>query len=186
MTVPNLLSLLRMGLIPVFVISVVQGNPGRAIAVFCLAGITDALDGAIARYLRQQSLLGMYLDPIADKLLLVSAYVLLSIPGAHTGLQIPVWVTVLVFARDLLIVVVALIVHLTLRVAKFPPTWISKVNTVAQILAVLLVLLSGLRPEVAGAALASVYLVAALTVLSGVDYVFRLHRLPAVQSKPAE
>jgi cardiolipin synthase len=98
-------------------------------------------------------------------------------------LQIPVWVTVLVFARDLLIVVVALIVHLTLRVASFPPTWISKVNTVAQILAILLVLFSGLRPEVTPAALVCVYLVAALTVVSGVDYIFRLHRLPAAQAK---
>ncbi|HEV7518959.1 MAG TPA: CDP-alcohol phosphatidyltransferase family protein, partial [Thermoanaerobaculia bacterium] len=92
-TIPNLLSILRMGLVPFFIISVLGGEPRRALLIFVAAGITDALDGAIARLYGQQSLLGAYLDPIADKLLLTSAYIILSIPGLHHGTPIPVWVT---------------------------------------------------------------------------------------------
>ncbi len=146
MTVPNLLSLFRMGLIPLFVIAILEREPVRALAIFVLAGLTDALDGVLARVLKQQSLLGMYLDPIADKLLLVSAYVLLSIPGSHDGVQIPLWVTVLVFARDLLIVVVALVLHLSMGISRFPPTVLSKLNTIAQVLTVVLVLFRNICP----------------------------------------
>ena len=73
LTLPNLLSILRMGLIPVFVIAVLDGRPGRALLVFAVAGVTDALDGFIARFWKQQSALGAYLDPAADKLLLVAS-----------------------------------------------------------------------------------------------------------------
>jgi hypothetical protein len=98
LTVPNLLTLARMGLIPFFIIAVLDGQALRALAIFCLAGITDALDGFIARFFGQRSALGAYLDPIADKLLLTSAYVMLAIPGLHSGVLIPIWVTVLVIA----------------------------------------------------------------------------------------
>ena len=175
MTVPNLLSLFRMGLIPLFVIAVLEREPVRALLIFVLAGVTDALDGVLARVLKQQSLLGMYLDPMADKLLLVSAYVLLSIPGTHDGVQIPLWVTVLVFARDLLIVVVALVLHLTMGIARFPPTWLSKLNTIAQVLTVLLVLVSAEWQIFNVPAEWATIVVGLLTLASGVDYVFRAH-----------
>ena len=79
-TIPNLLSLLRMGLVPLFIIAVTDGEPRRALVVFVVAGVTDALDGFIARFYHQQTLLGSYLDPVADKMLLTSAYVVLAIP----------------------------------------------------------------------------------------------------------
>jgi len=178
-TIPNLLSILRMGLVPFFIISVLGGEPRRALLIFVAAGVTDALDGAIARLYGQQSLLGTYLDPIADKLLLTSAYVTLAIPGLHHGTPIPVWVTVLVIARDVLLVVVALVLYLAQGVRRFPPSVLSKVTTVVQVTAVVVVLLSGLVQDVEPLALGIVYLAAALTLASGLDYVRRSNRLVA-------
>ena len=176
MTIPNLLSLLRMGLVPFFLIAVFEGEPRRALWIFLVAGVTDALDGAIARLWKQQSLLGSYLDPIADKLLLTSAYVGLSIPSLHHGTPIPVWVTVLVIARDVLLVSVALVLYLAQGVKRFPPSVLSKVTTVFQVAAVAVVLLSGLLHDLEPVVLGMVYLVAGLTLASGLDYVWRVHR----------
>lgn len=181
-TVPNLLSLLRMGLVPLFIIAVINGDARKALVIFAVAGITDAVDGFIARVWKQQSLLGTYLDPIADKLLLTSAFVTLSIPSLNPGTQIPLWVTVLVIARDVMLVVMALVLHLAAGVRSFPPTVLSKVNTVAQVTAVALVLLSGAFPQAELIGLAAdtvLYLVAGLTLASGLDYVLRVGRLEA-------
>jgi cardiolipin synthase len=178
-TIPNLLTLLRMGMVPWFIISLVNGRPGQALLVFSVAGITDALDGFIARFWKQQSALGAYLDPVADKLLLTSAYVVLSIPALNQGTPIPLWVTILVIARDVLLVIMALVLYLAVGIRKFPPTILSKVNTAFQVGAVLLVMLSGILPDhrtVELAAVASLYIVAGLTLASGLDYVFRVSR----------
>jgi cardiolipin synthase len=182
-TIPNLLCLLRMGLVPLFIISVIDGEPRRALLVFVVAGVTDALDGAIARIYKQQSLLGAYLDPIADKLLLTSAYVILSIPGLHHGTPIPVWVTVIVIARDVLLVIFALVLYLAQGVKRFPPSLLSKLTTVVQVTAVTVVLLSGLVKDLEPLALGVVYLVAALTLASGIDYVLRSNQLVADREK---
>jgi cardiolipin synthase (CMP-forming) len=185
LTVPNLLSLLRMGLVPFFIIAVIDGQPRRALAVFVAAGVTDALDGAIARIYHQQSLLGSYLDPIADKLLLASAYVMLSIPSLHHGTPIPVWVTVLVLARDVLLVAVALVLHLALGVKKFPPSVLSKLTTVLQVGAIVLVLLTGLYASLEPFALGAMYLVGALTLASGLDYIVHVNRLVGEKGRAA-
>lgn len=179
-TIPNLLSLLRMGLVPLFIITVVNGDSGKALLIFLVAGVTDALDGFIARFWNQKSLLGAYLDPIADKLLLMSAYVVLSIPGFNRGPEIPVWVTILVIARDVLIVIVALVLYLAAGIHKFPPSVLSKINTALQVAAVVLVLVSGTLPALRFIELAadvSIYLVAGLTVASGLDYIYRYSRM---------
>lgn len=176
-TIPNLLSLSRMGLVPLFIIAVLDGESTKALGIFLVAGITDALDGFLARLWRQQSLLGTYLDPIADKLLLMTAYVMLAIPGQHPGVGIPVWVTVLVLARDLLIVIVALILHLALGVKRFPPTRISKVTTVMQVVTIGFVLLSGPLPGVDLVAEGLILATAALTIASGVNYIQHANHL---------
>ena len=179
-TIPNLLSLLRMGLVPLFIITVVNGDWRKALLIFVVAGVTDALDGFIARFWNQQSLLGAYLDPIADKLLLMSAYVVLSIPSFQRGAEIPLWVTILVIARDVLIVVMALVLHLAAGIRKFPPSVLSKVNTALQVAAVVLVLVSGTLPELRFIELAAdtaIFLVAGLTVASGLDYTYRVSRM---------
>lgn len=181
-TIPNLLTLLRMGLVPLFIIALVNGDAKKALLLFLVAGVTDALDGFIARFWRQQSLLGAYLDPIADKLLLISAYVVLSIPSVTHGTPIPLWVTILVIARDVLIVVIALVLYLAAGVRKFPPSVLSKINTVLQVVTVILVLLSGTLPEqrwLELVSLTSVYLVAGLTVATGLDYIVKASRMDA-------
>lgn len=183
-TIPNLISVLRMGLVPLFIIAVLEGHSLRALILFLVAGITDALDGFIARFANQQSLLGSYLDPIADKILLTSAYIALTIPSLNPGVQIPVWITVLVIGRDVLMVVIALILYLAGGIRRFPPTILSKVNTAVQVTAVLVVLLSSLSPHLESIATTLLYLVAVLTVSSGLDYVIRFSRSPSGNMPP--
>jgi cardiolipin synthase (CMP-forming) len=179
LTIPNLLSILRIGLIPWFAISILRGDSTQALWIFALAGVTDAMDGFIARFWRQQSPLGAYLDPLADKLLLVTAYVILAIPNLRTGLVIPAFVTALVITRDLVIVVVALVLHLASGISRFPPSPLSKVNTAAQLVAIIAVLLSSRGPLFETAATFLVYLVAALTLASGIEYIYRATRMSA-------
>ncbi len=176
-TVPNVLSILRMGIIPLFVIALLDGRPGRALLLFVIAGITDALDGLIARFWDQRSVLGMYLDPMADKLLLVTAYVMLSMTSLKPELDIPIWVTVLVITRDVVIVVMAAVLHVAQGVGRFPPSPLSKINTVLQVSTVILVLATSLWPRLEPWATGLIFAVAASTLLSGIDYVFRANRL---------
>ncbi len=178
-TIPNLLSLLRMGLIPLFIIAIINGEAMKALLIFIASGLTDALDGFIARFYRQQTLLGSYLDPLADKMLLTAAYVTLAIPGLSPALPIPMWVTVLVIARDVVIVVVAIAMSLATGIKRFPPAPIGKVTTAVQIVTVVLVLLSGILPGRAGlevTTLGAIYLTAALTIASGLTYFVRMNR----------
>src|SRR5258708_19806749 len=133
---PNLLTLLRLIFVPFAVIAVLGGQYGWALAIFILAGISDGLDGLLARLMEQQTTLGQYLDPIADKLLLSTMFLVLSSVG-----EIKWWVTVLVFSRDTIIVIVCTLLYVTGAMKVFRPSWLGKANTVAQILTVLLVLL---------------------------------------------
>jgi len=173
LTWPNLLSFLRIAMVPVFIIAMVEGRPGWALALFGVAGLTDLLDGYLARFYGQQSVLGAYLDPAADKLLLTAAFILLSWPGVHQGLPIPVWVTVLVITRDVLIVTIALIVRLVLGITEFPPTRISKWNTSFQIVVVLVYLLTGLTAAVEPFAGPLLVVMILLTAASGLEYGYR-------------
>ena len=109
LTVANQLTLLRMLLIPALVILVLYGNNGWALVVFIVAGVTDGLDGMLARWWGQRTSLGALLDPMADKLLVLSTFVVLSLPELDLPNQFPVWLTVLVISRDVIIVVTAAI-----------------------------------------------------------------------------
>jgi cardiolipin synthase len=179
-SIPNVLSVLRMALVPLFIIAVIDGEAVKALVLFAVAGATDALDGVIARFWRQQTLLGTYLDPIADKLLLTSAYVVLTIPALNPELTIPLWVTVLVIARDVLIIVLGGVLHIVTGEISFPPLRIGKITTSAQIATVAVVLI-GLAFDAhrffALLAPALIYATAALTVLSGVGYIVRANRV---------
>ncbi|MEM7480117.1 MAG: CDP-alcohol phosphatidyltransferase family protein [Acidobacteriota bacterium] len=173
-TIPNLLSIFRMGLVPLFIIAVIDGDALKALLLFTVAGITDALDGFIARFWNQQSLLGTYIDPIADKLLLTSAYVVLAIPRLNPEMTIPIWVTVLVIARDVLIVVMAGALFLATGIRSFPPAMLGKVTTAAQVTTVFMVLVTALwptLPELVWGTHIAIYATAALTVASGLNYV---------------
>jgi cardiolipin synthase (CMP-forming) len=135
-TAPNLLTLLRMCLAPFLVAAVLQNRFGLSFGLFVAAGLTDALDGLLARVLKQHSMLGQYLDPVADKLLLSTLFLVLM----HKGL-IPTTVTVLVFGRDVGILLVAAILYAAVGRREFGPSLIGKANTVAQVAAVAFVLL---------------------------------------------
>lgn len=180
LSIPNLLSLLRMGLVPLFIIAVTRGETTRALAIFVLAGLTDGLDGLIARFWNQRTLLGAYLDPIADKLLLTAAYVALAIPSLNPALTIPLWVTILVIGRDILIVVTAGLAYVALGIRSFPPNWLSKLNTVVQVAAIFLLLAHlalPLWPTVETLARAFLLAVPFFTVASGLSYMVRAARI---------
>jgi len=132
---PNLLTLLRLFILPFLVIAVLDGHYRWAFGLFFLAGISDGLDGILARKLGQHTRLGQYLDPIADKLLLSTLFVVFT----HVGL-IPRYVTVLVFSRDLGILLIATLLFATGTLRDFRPSFFGKVNTVVQILALVLVM----------------------------------------------
>lgn len=180
----NLLTLLRMGLVPLFIIAVLEGHPGQALVVFAVAGVTDALDGFVARWSGTITRVGIYLDPVADKLLLMTAFVVLALPGDRAGLTIPVWITVLVLTRDALIVIVALVLYLALGHVDFPPSFLSKTNTTVQIVAIVLTLAASLRPDLATTARVALWVTAGTTVASGLDYIRRGHRMTQGRGLP--
>ena len=185
MTWPNLLSALRMAIIPLFVIALMERQAVAAVVLFGLAGLTDLLDGFVARFWHQESVLGAYLDPMADKLLLTAAFVMLAIPGLFPGLEIPIWITVLVITRDVCIVLIALVIYLALGISKFPPSRISKWNTAFQIAAVAAVLVTGLSRRFDPLAAGLLYVVTALTVASGLEYGYRfVFRAGELTAKP--
>jgi cardiolipin synthase (CMP-forming) len=132
---PNLLTLMRLFIIPFLLIEILDGHYGVSFALFMLAGISDALDGLLARWLSQKTTLGLYLDPIADKLLLSSLFVVLT----HVGL-IPLYVTVLVFSRDVGILLIATLLFATGTLRDFRPSMLGKVNTFVQIVALIVVI----------------------------------------------
>ena len=130
LTLANQLTLGRLLLVPVIVILVVYGHSGWALITFALAGLTDALDGLTARWSGQRTSLGALLDPMADKLLLVSMFVVLTVPGLGFANQFPVWLTVLVISRDVIIVVTVAVVNLAVERFTFSPSIFGKVADV--------------------------------------------------------
>ncbi len=136
LTLPNLLTLLRLAFIPVILLFLWQRDLTWALILFIAAGISDSLDGVLARLLRQRTLFGMYLDPVADKLLLSSSFLVLGLTG-----EVPWLVAGLVLGRDALLVVGVALLVLTTDVRRFPPTVLGKANTVVQVATVFALLL---------------------------------------------
>jgi len=141
-TAPNQLTLLRMVFVPFIVIHLVDGHYLWALIVFVIAGFSDGLDGLLARTLHQQTLLGQYLDPIADKLLLSTIFLVLSI--LH---KIPWKYTVVVFSRDISILAASAVLFAIAGLRNFRPSIFGKANTVSQIAAVFFVLLLQVHPQ---------------------------------------
>jgi cardiolipin synthase (CMP-forming) len=134
MTVANQLTLSRMLLIPAFVILVVYGHLGWALIVFAVAGATDALDGLIARRSGQKSSLGAWLDPMADKLLAISTFIVLTMPGLGLQNRLPIWLTVMIISRDVVIVATVAIVNLAIGRRTFRPSIYGKIATATYML----------------------------------------------------
>ncbi len=129
LTAANLLTLMRLALIPVFALCMLYNRPGWALATFVTAGLTDALDGLLARRLGQRTTLGAWLDPMADKLLLVTMFIMLTLPGLGFANRMPLWLTVLVISRDVAIVLTVAIVNLAVARRTFRPTFLGKAAT---------------------------------------------------------
>jgi len=173
MTSANYLTLLRILMVPLLVLLLLYEFPRLALAVFLLAGLTDSLDGYIARRFDQRSELGAILDPLADKALLTCSFVVMSLPGLEAVIRIPIWLTVVVLSRDILLVAAVILVNLTMGRHTFPPSTIGKRTTFAQLLSIFCVLLSNaLHWEVPGIQAVFV-LTLALTVTSGLHYLSR-------------
>lgn len=177
MTFANSLTVLRILSVPVLMLLILRGADMAALLLFVAAGLSDLLDGWIARKWRQQSQLGMALDPLADKFLLVSALLVLSWPGALGPYRIPIWLTVTVISRDLLLVLGTAVIYWLRGIHIFPPSFWGKSATFFQILSVFLVLVAN-----AGIAtlipLEPVFLAAlALTLISGLHYLSRAGHL---------
>jgi cardiolipin synthase len=166
-TAPNLLTLLRICLAPFLVSAILEDRYALSLVLFLAAGLTDALDGLLARVLKQRTMLGEYLDPVADKLLLSTLFLVLM----HKGL-IPARVTVLVFGRDVGILVVAAILYAAVGRREFSPSLYGKANTLAQVTAVAVVLLHRMigAPWVVALEQWALWATMALTVASGLHY----------------
>jgi len=167
LTYANQLTILRMVFVPVFVMLVVYGHMAAAVAVFIVAGITDTLDGLIARRFGQQTPLGAYLDPIADKLLLVSSFVVLSLRNSELPVQIPLWLTITVISRDVLIVVSVVIINLTMGRRVFLPSVVGKATTAFQLLTVFAVMTSAVVTSLVPVVPPLMYATLVLSVVSG-------------------
>ena len=177
LTLANQLTILRIILVPVFVLLVVYGYLGWALIVFLTAGITDALDGLIARRAGQRTALGAWLDPMADKLLLVTTFVVLTLPGLPLTNHIPLWLTVFVISRDVVIVGVVAIVSLAAGPRTFRPSMLGKLATATFIVTSVVVMYFNYRREQSVVVDIVVWLSLVLTVVSAADYFMRLRQL---------
>jgi cardiolipin synthase len=174
MNIPNLLTLLRIILVPLIVILLIQRSFVKALIVFIAAALSDALDGFLARILNQQTVLGAYLDPIADKALLASSFVTLSV--LHI---IPGWLAVIVISRDVIILLGISVLSIMSISVKILPTFISKITTALQLGTVLTALSSRCIPGLLGDTwlLVIFWFTALFTIVSGLDYMARGQKL---------
>jgi len=171
-TVATKVTLLRMLLVPFIAMGILYHRYGWTLVIFLVSGITDLLDGLIARKFHQRSRTGALLDPIADKLLLATTFILLTLPGIGLHVAIPMWLTVVVFGRDIIIVVSAVAITITTGFKRFDPTFFGKASTVVQIACVLAVLVANYTDAERMWVEWLFYTTFALTLSSGFHYVF--------------
>ncbi len=185
LTAANQLTLLRLVLVPIFVLCMLYSWPGWALTVFAIAGLTDALDGLIARRTGQLTTLGAWLDPMADKLLLVSTFVMLTLPGLNLVNRFPIWLTVLVISRDIAIVLTVAVVNLAVARRTFRPSMLGKAATVIYVFTCGLTLIANYLRVHSLIVTIAIWTSLAVTLASGFDYVFRvtLFRSPDVTDR---
>jgi cardiolipin synthase (CMP-forming) len=172
-TVPNQITILRLGFLPLFIVSISYEHYRWGLLILVLAGLSDGIDGLLARSLNQSSSLGAYLDPIADKLLLSSSFVILAFKH-----EIALWLMIFVLSRDVIILIVAVVILLIFGYRPFPPSILGKATTFFQIVMIFSVVLGAAYPDLYLASINHVliYTVAALTVVSAVHYSFSIAR----------
>jgi cardiolipin synthase (CMP-forming) len=177
LTPANQLTLLRMLLIPAFVILVLYGYLGWALIVFATAGVTDGLDGLIARRSGQKTQLGAWLDPMADKLLLMTTFILLTLPGLELSNRLPVWLTVLIITRDVGIVLTVTIVNFAIGPRTFQPSMFGKIATATYIVTAVVAMLFNYLRTHSVLFDVMVYASLAITLISGFHYIWHAARI---------
>jgi cardiolipin synthase len=175
-TPANLLTLSRMALVPVFALCMLYGHPGWGLITFVVAGLTDLLDGLIARWTHQQTTLGAWLDPMADKLLLLTAFVILTLPGFGLTHRLPVWLTVLVISRDVGIVLTVAVVNLAVAPRTFTPSPLGKLATATFLVTGFATLYANYRALPQSVLDVLIYASAVIVLLSAADYFRRIMR----------
>lgn len=171
-TVATKVTLIRMLLVPFIAMGILYHRYGWTLVLFMISGITDLLDGLIARKFHQRSRTGALLDPIADKLLLATSFILLTLPGTGIPVPIPMWLTVVVFGRDIIIVVSSAAIAITTGFKQFDPTFYGKASTVVQIGCVVAVLVVNYLQAERIWVQWLFFLTFGLTLFSGLHYIF--------------
>lgn len=196
LTLANQLTICRMATIPLLITLLLWNQHGWAFVVFLLAGLTDALDGIIARRMQQSSRLGAFLDPMADKLLMTTCFIVLALPDHPKSVpdfvitnRLPIYLTIVTISRDVFIVSIALLVHLTSGMIHFKPTTLGKITTGVQLITIgTVLLLNWLRVEALFVVGALGWLTLAMTLASGLHYIYYATRIgtpePAGKSGP--
>ena len=176
-TAANLLTLLRMLLIPFFVILLVYGYRGWALVTFMTAGVTDLFDGLIARTTGAKTTLGAWLDPMADKLLLVTMFVILTVPGPGDPNRLPLWFTILVISRDVAIVATVAVVNLAIGPRTFRPSIYGKIATALYIVTGVAALYYNYLGEPSALVQALIWASLAITFVSAGHYAWQVARM---------
>jgi cardiolipin synthase len=177
LTIANQLTILRIVLVPAVVLLMVYDRLGEALLVFLIAGITDGLDGLAARLTGQRTSIGAWLDPMADKLLLVTTFIVLTLPSLPLTNHLPVWLTVLVISRDVVIVAFVAIVNLAVGRRTFTPSLLGKSATAAFILTSVVILYYNYLRQTSVLIDIGIWSSLTLTVLSSADYFLRVRRI---------
>ena len=177
LTTANQLTILRMLLIPAFVIMLIYGNRGWALITFIVAGVTDLLDGLIARLAGEKTTLGAWLDPMADKLLLVTMFIVLTLPGIGSANRLPLWFTILVISRDVAIVATVAVVNLAIGPRTFRPSIFGKIATATYILTGVATLYFNYLERTTPIVTWFVYASLAITLVSAFHYLLQAIRI---------
>jgi cardiolipin synthase len=177
LTAANQLTLLRMLLIPPFAILLLYGFRGWALTTFLAAAVTDLFDGLIARKKGQKTTLGAWLDPMADKLLLVTMFVMLTLPEIGSANRLPLWFTVLVLSRDIAIVLTVAVVNLAVGPRTFRPSIFGKIATATYIITGVITLYFNYLGVTSPVIMLMVYASLVITVVSAFDYLLKVVKL---------
>ena len=174
LTIANQLTFLRLLMIPAFVLCVVYGRFGWALVIFFVAGATDALDGLIARKANQRTSLGAWLDPAADKLLLVTTFIVLTLPNLGLPNRVPLWLTILIISRDIAIVLTVAVVNLAVGPRTFRPSPLGKLATALFIVTCVVVLFFNYLGRTSVVVDWFVWASLVITLASSLDYLRRV------------
>ncbi len=182
LTVANFLTITRLILIPVFATAIFYQQYRWALGLFFVAAVTDLLDGFVARSFNQKTELGAILDPMADKILLVTAFIILSLPRFTLTTSIPFWLTATAISRDVFIVLAAAIINMTTGFSNFRPSLPGKLNTFVQVVMIVHFLVANAFNYFTQYLTGMFYLTLGMTVFSGLHYIFHVNRLMAKRS----